>query len=394
MFSLLSMFRVCGQEAGAADVCRQGNPFAVILQSVEKNNMQLKSALQKSKSAMAGMKSENTLGATSVEYSPFYAGGISGLASSELVVSQEMDFPTQYAARNKALRLASGTMDAEYRILRRDILLEAWQTCIDLWAAGRQAEFLSQRISVSDSLLSAMDRQMQNGNATKLDVNRIRMSRMNLMTEYQQNAVDMDKCMQSLKALNGGNAIDSLWDAAEAGAVAIVAWAEDKVPAARLENIAATADYMQARQEVKASRQEWLPKLTVGYRRNTDGDEAFHGFIVGASFSLFSASGKTKSARYRQAAAEWQMRETEISQKALLSSLADEAARLRSMLQVYDERLMSQTLSMLERAVLAGELSVADYYSESELILTKMQERLALEVRLQKTNACLMSDTL
>ena len=35
----------------------------------------------------------------SVEYSPFFAKGIDGMASSELVVTQGFDFPTLHAAR-------------------------------------------------------------------------------------------------------------------------------------------------------------------------------------------------------------------------------------------------------------------------------------------------------
>ncbi|MCI5452044.1 TolC family protein, partial [bacterium] len=82
--------------------------------------------------------------------------------------------------------------------------------------------------------------------------------------------------------------------------------------------------------------------------------------------------------------------EAEASQKARLASLMDEAMGLGRMLQAYDDTLMSQTLSLLESSVLHGELPLSDYFSESELIFVKMQEKLGLEVRLQKVYSTLM----
>ena len=390
LFLSLLFSSLWGQEAGTSPACFRDVAFAPILRMVEKNNLQLKSAHHTGMSALSDMKSENTLGSTSVEYSPFYSGGISGLASSELIVSQEVDFPTLYSARGREARLAGNAIGLEYGLLRRDILLEAWQLCIDLWAAERREEMLLRRLGMSDSLVDAVTRRMEHGEATQLDANRVRLGKMTLATEYGQNAAERDRLRHSLQALNGGMPVDSVWRTLRGCKVLSADHVLEGLRGEALENLVAEANLSRARQEVKVSKQGWLPTLTVGYRRNTDGDEAFHGFLVGASFPLFSASGKVKSARHRQAAAEWQVLEAEASQKARLASLMDEAMDLGRMLQAYDDTLMLQTLSLLESSVLHGELPLSDYFSESELIFVKMQEKLGLEVRLQKVYSTLM----
>lgn len=368
--------------------------FGRILATIEKNNLQLKAARETGAASLQELRSENTPGTTSVEYSPFYGGGISGLATSELVITQEFDFPTLYASRRKAGRLGADVVELRYGMQRRDVLLEALQVCIDLHAADVQGRFLERRIGVSDTLLGIFADKLAHGEATQLDVNRIRMSRMNLQTSLLQNRADRSSFLLSLQRLNGGLPMDSLWGACPDGALVGFLSEGRGAPAVALESLEAEASLLQARQEVRVSRQGWLPGLTVGYRRNTDLGEAFNGFIVGASFPLFSTSGKVRAARRRQAAAELQARDADVERTAAFASLRDEAGRLEAMLHEYDEALMSQTLSLLEEAVRCGELPVSDYYVEADAVIVRMQERQDLDTRLFKVRAELMSNGL
>ena len=60
-----------------------------------------------------------------MEYSPFYTRGITGMSSSELVVTQGFDFPTLYGARRKSGKVKQEALDRRYQAVRRDILLQA-----------------------------------------------------------------------------------------------------------------------------------------------------------------------------------------------------------------------------------------------------------------------------
>ena len=54
-------------------------------------------------------------------------------------------------------------------------------------------------------------------------------------------------------------------------------------------SLAARGEVVATRQELKVSRSEWLPSLTMGYRRNSHtGESANAGFVVGLSFPVWS----------------------------------------------------------------------------------------------------------
>ena len=128
-----------------ASVSLRAQQFRSILNSVEANNVQLQAVKHGLEAEVSEMRAENSIGSTSVEYSPFFESGADGLASSELIVSQEFDFPTQYALRRKVVRSGEEEASVRYGILRRDILLEAQTLCIDLLAAERGASLLAKR---------------------------------------------------------------------------------------------------------------------------------------------------------------------------------------------------------------------------------------------------------
>ena len=65
-----------------------------VLKSIEKNNIELQAAQKDIASEVEEIKQTNTVEGLSVEYSPFMRSGIPGVSSSELIVSQEFDFPT------------------------------------------------------------------------------------------------------------------------------------------------------------------------------------------------------------------------------------------------------------------------------------------------------------
>ena len=73
-----------------------------VLRQVEQNNKELQAQTHATLASKLEVQAENNLEDPSVEYSPFYTRGITGMSSSELVVTQGFDFPTLYGARRKS----------------------------------------------------------------------------------------------------------------------------------------------------------------------------------------------------------------------------------------------------------------------------------------------------
>lgn len=354
-----------------------------LLSEIASNNTQLKAAREANRALIADAQAENRLGATSVEYSPFSQSGVSGISSSELIISQEFDFPTLYATRSRSVKAQNKVFDLQYATLRRDILLEAQQLCYDLMTARQTHTLLQSRIAAADSLLHAFELRLNQGDATLIDLNRIKMDRMAVCAEVIRNDAETVTILNALKRLNGGLAInesllstvpsyneDLSLDDAQAAALTAMS-------SRNLDLATAEAALHSSQQELRVAQQGWLPSLTLGYRRNTDLDEAQNGVLLGISLPLFSNTGKVKAARLRRSAAEQEVTDAQIEQEARAVTLSDQTRQLRLLINTYDETLMRQTLRLLQHAVMAGELSVIDYYTEADRIYTMLQERLS-----------------
>lgn len=352
-----------------------------LFSSVEKNNPQLRMAREANVAQLAELSAENRLGNTSVEYSPFYQQGVDGTSSSELIVSQEFDFPSLYVARGRSVNAQRQVLDIQYQILRRDIMLEVRQLCCDIVAARSMQALLRSRISTADSLQTAFERRLALGDATILDLNRIKVDRMAVNAEYVRNESQLQTLMFDLQRLNGGISAD----VTDCSFSTIAQGMSEIVQEVPLEVANAQASLLSSRQELTVAKQGWLPSLTLGYRRNTELREAQNGFLLGVSVPLFGNGSKVKAARLRRNVAEEEVTRATIEQDARSQTLKTQARQLHLILEAYDETLLNQTLNLLKRAVLAGELSIIDYYNEVDRIYSILQDRLTSETEYYKT---------
>lgn len=359
-----------------------GQELDRILLEIEENNLELRALRSENEAAGLEALADNLPGDLSVEFSPFYAKGTSGLASTELVVSQSFDFPTLYGARRKSGRLQAESLDDAYRIARRDLLLEAQNLCIDLVLYNRESQLLDQRERNADELLRLLERRLDEGDATLIEANKVRMERMNVRTERTQNEASRTLALRTLQALNGDRPVE--FDATEYGPLPESLPTAEELLADELDVRASETAVRAARQELRLSRQSWLPSLEVGYRRNSALDEVSHGFVVGASFPLFASGRKSRIARTRHTAAQLRLDDARLENDARIRAQLAELEQLRGTLDAYDLELMRHTLSLLLKAVKSGELSVIAYYTEAEAIYGNMQTYAQTENRYRK----------
>ena len=354
-----------------------------VLRSVEMNNLELKALLKGNEASSLELKQQNSLDDLSVEYSPFFNANVSGMASSELVVTQGFDFPTLYGARRKANRLQGEVKEMEYLTARRDVLLAAKSLCLDLIDMNKRRALLDERRRNADELMAMYTEKYDNGDATALELNKVKMERMNLETELAQAEAGRNTALQQLRALNGDKPVEL--EATEYPALPAVGDGElyGRAVAADLSVRTAEASVKAAEQDVKVNKQGWIPKLEVGYRRNTDGSSASNGFLVGGSIPLFSSRNKVKIAKARQTEAAMQQANARINAESSARALINQMRQLKASADAYDVPLMRQTLRLLRTAVENGEISITDYYVEAENIYKNMTAYMDIERQYQ-----------
>lgn len=369
--------------AFAAVVSAKAQDINAVLKSVEQNNMELKALLKGNEAADIENKSQNTLEDLSIEYSPFFQSETSGIASSELVITQGFDFPTLYGARKKAGQLQRNVLDMQYQTARRDILVNAKKLCLDIINYNKQKQLLQERRKNADELLAMFELKFKNGDATSLELNKIKLDRMNLETEFVQADTKHANAMQQLQALNGGQPIEvNMTEYPQAPADDEVTMYE-KAVATDWTVRTAQASVLAAEQDVKVNKQSWIPKFEIGYRRNTEGDNASNGFLIGGSIPLFSSKNKVKIAKARQTEAVMQHANARINAENSARTMINQMKQLKASADAYDVPLMRQTLKLLRTAVENGEISVTEYYVEADNIYKNMITYMDIERQYQ-----------
>lgn len=356
-----------------------------VLRNIERNNKELQASAKDAEAARMEVQTQNNLEDPSVEYSPFYTKGISGMSSSELVVSQSFDFPTLYAARHSSGKLQKEVVDRQYQVERRELLLSAKNLCLDLIMLNKQQAMLSLRKKNAGDLLTLFDERLKQGDAGVLDINKIKMELMNVQTEVAQNNAAHRTALQKLLAMNGNLPIE--FSASEYPQTkAPVGYDElyDEVVATDATLQMADASARAAEKNVSVQRQNWLPKLEVGYRRNTSIDEKSNGFLIGGSLPLFSNRKKNKIARAQAVSARLRLDDVRLQTEADVQSRYNELRQLDEAMRAYDVALMTNTLDLLKDAVTEGQISVIDYYTEADNVYNKLMAYYEVENRYQK----------
>lgn len=359
-----------------------------VLRSVEQNNKELQAGQYAAEAGKMEVQTQNNLEDPSVEYSPFYADGVTGMASSELVVKQGFEFPTRYVARRSSGKLQQEVIDRQHRLLRQDVLLRAKNLCLDLIGLNQERLLLEERRKNADELLVLFEKRLSEGDASALEVNKIKMERMNVQTEAAQNAAAHRIALQQLLAMNGNQPLE--FDETSYPNVPPVAdynTLYDEVIASDVALQTADAQVRAAEKEVSVNKQNWLPSIEVGYRRNTSMGEKSNGFLIGGSLPLFSNRKKLKIARAQASSARMQLDNTRLQVEAQVQGKFNEMTQLHEAMQAYDIRLMHQTLRMLRDAVEAGQLSIIEFYVEAENVYQNLQAYNKLENQYQKLMA-------
>lgn len=366
-----------------------------VLKQIAANNLTLQSAAHDMRADVLDIKATNTLGGPSVEYSPFFTKGYSGVAESELVVSQEIDFPTKYAARSKQAQMQQTVGDQLLAKQRRDILLQAQLVCIDVIRLNQSLAMLRERLSNSETLLQMYEKRMEAGDANALELNKVKIDCMEVRTLVGEAEGERTALLQQLQQLNGGKPIDvsstelphyePIVDFEQYRALAVASDADVAVAQTALR----AADM-----NLKVQKSEWLPSISFGYRRNTEQREAINGFMVGVSFPLYSNSKNIRAAKERRRSAQLQVEQARSAAESQLRSGYQQLVGLQQVLDHSDVKMMQESIELFAKALQQGEINALEYYTEVNSIYEKLQRHIDVHTQSAKLLAALHKNEL
>ena len=366
-----------------------------VLQSIEQNNKELQSAMQLTKAQKMENRTTNNLSDPTVSYSSFYKNGAGPGHGTEFVASQGFDFPTQYITRNRQADLANEALDKQQQAVRRDILLKAKILCLDLILLNQEKALMNIRKQNADELEALYDKRLEAGDANILEVNKIKMERMNVQTEVAQNHASHRNALQSLLARNGNLPLEfAETNYPQVKEIMDFNTMRDEVIASDLDLQALSFTTKAAEKQVSVNKQDWLPKLQAGFRRNTDSEMSMNGFVVGGSIPLFSNRKKVQIAKAQALSAQLMQDDARLQVENNLMALFNEMQQLKEAMNAYDIPLLYKSLDLLKEALKEGQISLIEYFVEAESVYKNLQARMQLENQYQKVMASIYKNEL
>lgn len=355
-----------------------------ILKSIEINNKDLKANAQLISSQKLEAKTDNNLPDPTFSYAHLWGAGDATV--SEMVVSQSFDFPTLYASRHKLNKLKMGAYDSQAETVRRDILLQAKEVCLDIIMLRQQKEILDERLKNAQELSVMYAERLKRGDANIIETNKINLELLNVKTEANLNESSLVNKLQELYTLNGNTPI--AFDEMMYPLVALPSDYEQlrsEILSSDYALMALLKESEAANKQVSINRSQWLPKLELGYRRNTESGEPFNGVVVGFSIPLFENRNKVKMAKAQSLNLNYQKESTTLQIESELAQLYKEARTLRTTMEEYEKADLN--LAILKEALTGGEISMIEYFVEVSVVYQSKLNYLQLQNQYQKVMA-------
>lgn len=361
------------------------NTVDKILQSIDRNNKEIKAMNEDAKAKKMENLSVNNLSDPTLSYASTYANDADNNHSTEFIALQSFDFPTQYISRHKQAKLQNVAVTKEQEIGRRDLLLKAKHLCLDIILLNKEKEFLNKRVEVSNHLYSLFNKKMEEGESNAIEFNKLKMEVMNLKAQVSQNNVNHRTALQQLLAMNDNIPVE-LEQASypEVKSVDDLNKFREEMMASDIDLQAIAAYTKAADKQVTVEKQSWLPKFEVGFRRNTTSVNAENGFIIGGTLPIFENRKKVGIAKAKALSTKYMQESVRIDRENAIIAMFNEIQQMKASIDAYDLSLMYNYLDLLNISLESGEISLIEYYVEAEDVFSKFQSFFELENRYQK----------
>lgn len=362
-----------------------------VLQEIEKNNKSLQSEKQyweaEKLSYRTGLNPENP----KAEYD-YMIGSPEGAGNqTDMSITQAFDFPTAYGKRRNVSKEHVQQAEYKFQVARQEILLEAKLICLELVHRSKLSEQLSQRLLNANKLLLATNQKATQGETNVLDLNKIKLLRLEIKNDLERNEMAVVNLKQKLTELNGNilpdlNALaypvlqalppfETLDSLIEANDPIVKVYRQDV-------NIGA--------EQVALSKSITLPKLEAGYHYQAILGQRYQGFHIGTSIPLWENKNKVKAQQARLSFSEIQVQEHRIQHQSRSKRVYESYLHWQNTVSEYQELLTaSNNEALLTKALEAGQISLIEYLMEVRYQYDAVERFLDAENELHNTVAML-----
>lgn len=374
----------------ALSLCTASLAFAqsdlqIILKQIEANNPEIQANQKLMEAQVWDTKSSNNLDNPTVSYAHVWDSKNKSETESELEITQGFEFPTAYIHRNKVNKRKIKALEATFLSQRQNILLQAKEVCLDLIMLHQQKTILDQRLNYADKLYEAYQKMLEAGDATSIEVNKIKLEKLNIQTESTINASELKKKEAELVTLNGNKPISILHSEYPSIDLPDYNLIKDEAFDSSFDIQYARSEYEAAVKQIAVNKAGWFPHLELGYKRNSGTGHHANGLVVGFSIPLFNNRGKVSSAKANAISKAFSEDLVKNKLQSEIYQSYEEAKAMKEQIDSYEKTLdIEGALSLLEKALQGGELSMTAYFVEIATVYQSAQNLIQIQNMYQK----------
>lgn len=352
-----------------------------ILGQVGENNLTLKALQQQLEAGADANLAEARLEGPEVEFG--YLFGEDGRRRHDFGVSQSFDFGALTGARKRLALGQNELLALEYRASRRDILTQARKLVYRIINCNALIAEYTRRADNARAVEQAYRSGYEKGEFSVIDYRKAAVGLAEAEGTLRLCEVERDGLLAELKNLNGGEGIEIT--ACEQETVLLPGsfgqWLEQASgKSSALEYVRTSTSTSE--KQLKLSRSEAFPSLSVGYKSEVVPGEGFRGVSVGVSIPLWSAGKKISSAKKQLEAARLAEQDALVQFRTNAENLYEKAASLAESAAGYALLTDSdEGLRDLQKALDSGQMSLLDYMNEISYFYSSRE--LALQTQLE-----------
>lgn len=359
------------------------NQIGEVLKSIETNNRSLREAVQQSEIHRIGAATELNLRNPSIDLDYSFGNKATNNGrETELKVVQEFDFPTLYSAKRKVVGQKSKLIDAQYRVTRQEVLLEAQSLCLELVYLNKQKQLLENRHTLAEQFLQSCQKRFAINDISRIDLNKANLWRMEVQNDYRKSEMERADRLRRLRDLNDGQPIE-LTDTVFPPDNGLLTSFDDLLRTnlandPQLHQLA--SESLVAQSQVKVAQSEGLPKWSIGYRMDYVQLERFNGVHFGVSIPLWENRNKVKLAKAQAILSETLVGNQKIRQENELRREYENVVALKKILDEYSASFKSfDSRDLLRKSFEGGHISIFEYLTQLSDINQSEQRLLEYE---------------
>ena len=305
----------------------------------------------------------------------------------DLLVSQSFAFPTVYTNRSKLSKAEVEKASQMLASMKMEKLLEAKQLWIEKVYLNKELMVLSERMAELEQVSSFYQMLYDNGEISKLSLNKALLLRATLTAERDGILAESDIVQSKINLITGNNPVEIL----DSMYYLINMDLQDSVIKESLKDPlyqAYLSEVDRLNFQKKLTRATGMPKIRTGYYSENMNDISLKGFQLGLTIPLWENSNKIKHASGEILTAEMEVDKFRSAEVARIMQFYTRFMTYLKQVEQLSEVLdIANDPGLLSLAVETGEISMIEYFYEVELYYRVRHDFLLAEKELHLIEA-------